>query len=172
MPRTMAAALTFFLLSSSIAASPQNASSPSVGKKVVQASIPDTSTTPKVDPLKLTLKTSRPQAAADVTFGISVEIENVSSAPVFLPFHKLLLIVPPEINPIGLNPNGDYATYWELGLSGPLDKEEYATLQPGSRTIAYFNLLKRTTLDVKRDLTPDRSLKGWWGRNMDALGNL
>jgi hypothetical protein len=185
MPRIMAAALTFFLLSSRIAASPQNASSPSVGRKVVQATIPDTSTTPKVDPLKLTLKTSRPQAAADLTFGISVEIENVSSAPVFLPTHNLLLIVPPEINPIGLNPNGDYATYWELGLpsppaaldwekkywsAGPPKENGIATLQPGSRTIAYFNLLKRTTLDVKRDLTPDRSLKGWWGRNIDAIG--
>lgn len=181
----MMSALVVFLLSYSIAASAQKSPSLSVQKAAVQAGSPETDTAPRADPLKLTLKTSLPQAAADVTFGISVEIENLSNAPVYLPAGELFLILPPEINPIGLNPSGDYSTAWQLGLSAPLDEKGVATvksgsiptlqpgsivtLQPKSRTIAYFNLLQKTTLDLKHDLTPDRSLKGWWRRNVDAL---
>src|SRR5438105_3004931 len=50
-------------------------------------------------PLAITLRTSRSQVTAGVGFGISADITNKSSAPVFLVPEFVTMTPPPEIDP-------------------------------------------------------------------------
>jgi hypothetical protein len=91
------------------------------------------------NPVKLTVTASREQAASDSNFGITAEIENTSSATIYLRPEFITMLVPPELNASTNVTNFDWASFLPGPSAEPNDPiGTVIPLEAGSKTIAYW----------------------------------